>query len=797
MSLIADFLDDSHRRLLRPTGGCHNCPRKRVDFVPATLRDTKIILVGEAPGETEVTEQEGFVGSSGKLLRAELAAAGITDYSLTNTIHCRPPKNTTPAAKEVQCCLSQFVLDEVRGYPIVVLVGNVPLQAFFPSSGGRITQGDRYRGNVAWHPDFPGQRFYNIYHPAYILRRKDLEGEFRQQIERLGRILRGEPTAPWKVHRGGGERFWEVLRKSLEFPLISLDIETNRLESWAIDARVRSIAFTADGIDVIFAHEGEHHFIAVLEAVRDFLKKPGKHVVGLNTGFDLDFLEHELEFEMEATSHDVANVWYEAKQYKMPGLKELQSKEGDGYRYLVYRPDDEKDLELLGNYNAEDVVHPLALFKKGMSLLKPRTQDMILRVSGPSSYILRKISTNGFYLRQDYWKDKIKEYTKKQRDIVEAWRVADPMFIPSVHESGNGLLEYLFKLKRLPVLKETEEGDPSTDESCLKEWLRQGHSICQHLLDWREVDKILSTYLVGFEKHVGTDGRIHSQYTSTYTDSVRSSSRKPNLQNIPRVKEIRDLFGVPLGSYLIESDFSQIEFRIMVCLARDEGGIAAYLRGEDAHTQTARAFSNGLPPTKEQRSWAKVVNFALLYGGDAFKVQQWARDQYGLDWTIEQAFDFTDGFFTTYPRIKEYHRIADEELAQNHGWFESITGHIFHYPDWNSTNKGKRDHAFRSHINARAQGPAAQICFLTMVHAHRLFRERRLGVKMVNTVHDSILIEVPSKDLVAPTVAAVEDAKEIAFQWVKDWFIVPLVMDHEVGTSWGSKQDLKDWLAAA
>src|SRR5690606_17500218 len=144
-----------------------------------------------------------------------------------------------------------------------------------------------------------------------------------------------------------------------------------------------------------------------------------------------------------------------------------------------------------------------------------------------------------------------------------------------------------------------------------------------HLLLIKEIDKIVSTYLTAYDKHVGQDSRLRSNYTITFTDSGRSSSRNPNLQNIPRKKEIRDLFGVPPGCVLLESDLSQIEFRIMVSLAKDANGIAGYLRGEDAHTLTARSFSPN--PTKEHRTWAKAINFALLYGGDWWNVQRSAR----------------------------------------------------------------------------------------------------------------------------------------------------------------------------
>lgn len=791
MNLLAELLGEG-RQILRPSGGCHNCPRKRIDFVPATLRPGKILILGEAPGKTEVETGEGFTGASGSLLReglVEWSGLDLSEVSFSNTIHCRPPENATPQAKEISCCLSQFVMNEIRDYSLVVLAGGVPLKALFPKA-----KAAKFRGNIAWHPDFPGTRFYSVYHPAYILRRPDMKGRFRQQLERLGRIVREpEGKVPFTLLRSGGAEYNQALDRALAAPLISLDFETNSLKSWLPSSETRSVALTHDGKTVLFASEDDPHFIGVLEKVRQFLSKPEKSVVGMNIGFDLDWIERELGFFIQCQGvHDVATIFYEARQYKMPSLKEMVANELDGYRYLVYQPSEETDMDLLGLYNAEDVIYPLELFKKGIREVGPKTRDMLFRVSGPSGYLLRKITSNGIYLRQEYWHDKIVEYRELEEQALVAWREEDPSFIPTQHDTGKGLHKYLFELRGLDVIRTTEKGAPQVDGSAIKEWIRQGHTYLRHLLELRRIEKIRSTYLDAYHKHLGPDGRIHSQYTNTFTDSVRASSRDPNLQNIPRNREIRNLFGAPPGRVIMESDFSQIEFRVMVCLARDENGIAAYQRGEDAHTATARSFMSGEKPTKDERSWAKVINFSLLYGGDAYKVQQWARDQYGLDWTLQTAQGFVDAFWQTYPRLPDFHTKSHAELTQNRGWFESVTGHRFFYKDWDHPSQGTRDHAYRAALNSQAQGPAAQICFLTGWHALRILREMGLGnVLFVNTVHDSLISEIPDPKTVPNVIAAIEEAKDIAYEWVKDWFIVPLTMEHEVGEAWGSLEEVK------
>jgi DNA polymerase I-like protein with 3'-5' exonuclease and polymerase domains len=684
------------------------------------------------------------------------------------------------------------VLEEIKDYPIVALCGSVALRALFPTRPGVRVVASHYRGNVAHHPDFPGQRFYTLYHPSAILRNATLKAEFRQQMERLARIVAGEPAPAWQVLHGNTIAFQTALQEALAAPLISLDFETTALDSWEPTTRIRSLALTADGRNVLFVHEDESHWIAVMAAVRAYLEQPAKGVVGNNIGFDLDMIEHDADFVVRCTGiHDVGVIWYQAGQYRMPSLKELTAKELDGYRYLVYDPATESDLTLLANYNGEDVVHSLKLFYKGMQLLKPKTRDLVTRVLGPTSLVLRQIQSAGFYLRPDYREAKIKEYAERRRAVIAAWHDEDPEFLPSKHESGNGLRYYLFQIRGLPALHETDKGEPATDKKAIKQWIRNGASYLRHLLELREIDKRLSTNLRAYDKHIDMRNRVHSSYTLTYVDSGRSSSREPNAQNVPRVPDIRDLFGVPPGCRLIEADLNQIEFRIMVCLAQDPTGIAAYNRGEDAHTTTAKQFAEN--PTKEQRSRAKPVNFSLLYGGSWENVQTTALNDYDLDWPPELCKKFTAGFFDTYKQLPAFHRASRDELIQNRGWFESVLGHIFHYRDWDHAEQGKRDHAFRAALNSKAQGPAAQINFAIEVHARRLLAERGLAqrVPFVNTVHDSTLIEVPEEGCVEPVIATMEEAVGIVYEWVKPWFVVPLVMDYKVGEAWGSLEDYR------
>lgn len=787
---LLDQIEGAHRRVLQVSGGCHNCPRRRVDFVPATLRQGPVLWLGEAPGKTEVAEQEGFVGKSGQLLRREADDAGVPEpWSFSNTIHCRPPENDTPQPKEISCCLSQFVLDEIRGYPVVVLAGAIPLKALFPKA-----RQDHFVGNVAWHPDFPGQRFYSIYHPAYVLRRPDLLEDFRKHLKRLARIAKGEPPVPWKIIRGA--KGIAELKQMVAAPMLSFDVETTKTATWEPGMRIKSFCATVDGKTVVAAHEDDPSFTAGLTTLQGFLEAEEKSVIGANVAFDVEVLETDLQFTAKCTGvHDPAIWWYEAGKYQQASLKQLVSDQLDGYRYLIHEPHLMRDVDLLLNYNAEDVVHPIALVQRAAQRVQPNTRDLVTRVLSPATLILRRMQATGLHIREDYRLAKIAEYKEQRRAAVLAWKDEDPEFIPSTHESGKGLMEYLFKIRQLPVISQTEKGAAVTDQGAVKQWIHNhGATYLKHLLTIREIDKYLSTYLEAYEGIMDARSRIHPRHWLTTTDSSRPSCREPNVYNIPRDRLIRDLFGCPPGSVLVESDLSQIEFRIMVCLAKDENGIAGYLRGDDAHTMTARTIAGVDKPTKEQRSLAKPVNFGTLYGGSEYMLQQYAFNEYGVVWTIDEARGFRNNFMATYPRIPEFHRASERKLVFNRGNFESVTGHVFYYDDWNNEDKGRRDHAVRSAINAEAQGPASNICFYIAVLARRLLDQRGFAsARFVNSVYDSIMTEVPQPKWIPDIIATMNEATAMAYEWVRPWFIVPLVIEHATGESWGS---LEEWKVA-
>lgn len=769
-------------RVLTHTGGCHNCVRRKQTYVPPIIvKGAQVIVV-----YSSATDEEFKGGESNGLqkLRSVLDKYSIRPYSLTYCVHCA---GTDPDEKIISACMNQFVQEEVRGVPYVVLVGNMPAKAFFPGMGA-----NKLRGNVIWHPDYPGQRFYTISDPNHILQNPHLEGMFDLQVERLSRILQ-ETEPKFTVVHGTSQEAWDYLEWILAQKIVSLDIETNKLESWAPDAKMRSLALAATEDKAYFVHESEPQFIGVMDRLQTFLENPRSRVVGQNIGFDLEWLERHENFWVQAeVVIDTAFLYYQLRSYQQPGLKELSSKEADGYRYLVYEPHKEKDLWLLGQYNCEDVVEPLKLLRRAIKELPALTVDLCMRVGGPSNLALRRMTAAGIYFNVNLQKEIEEELEKEKAEIIAEWKEFDPRFNPGIHLSDAGLELYFFTLCGLPVLTRTPTTKkPQVNKANLKEWERQGFRVATLFLRYSANEKKQSTYVSGYDKHVHRDGRLHPDFINTQTDSGRPSAKDPNSQNVVRIARIRSTYGVPDEDWVyVESDYSQAELRIAVSLANDQAGIKAYLDGQDLHAKTAESFA-GPGYTKAHRTDAKPVNFALIYGGSAEGLQAYARDVYGVIMTLEEAREWVKIFFGTYKGLPPWHQATNAELLVNKGHAITCVGHRFFYKEWNSTDRGERDHAFRAHINSKCQGTATYMLLYNIILTQRELIARKIPHRalIINEVHDSMHAQV-RKDALPEYIQIVEKAKNEVARWASPWLKVPLVMEHDAGPDWGTAKGL-------
>ncbi|MEN2346087.1 DNA polymerase I [Lentilactobacillus parabuchneri] len=343
--------------------------------------------------------------------------------------------------------------------------------------------------------------------------------------------------------------------------------------------------------------------------------------------------------------------------------------------------------------------------------------------------------------------------------------------------SPKQLGKILFEKLRLPILKKTKTGY-STSVDVLEK-LAPDAPIVQNVLDYRQIAKLQSTYIDGLLKVIHKDdGKVHTRYLQTLTQTGRLSSVDPNLQNIPiRTEEgrlIRQAF-VPTqpGWQIFSSDYSQIELRVLASITGDQNMQEAFKEGEDIHATTARRIF-GLPSneavTPELRRQAKAVNFGIVYGISDFGLSQ----NTGI--TRKQAHQFIERYFEEYPGVKKY---MDDivKFARNHRYVETIAHRRRYLPDINSNSFNLRSFAERTAMNTPIQGSAADIIKIAMINMNKAIKDMK--TKMLLQVHDELIFEVPNDELetVKKLIPSVMDSAikldvplKVESHWGKTWY---------------------------
>ena len=337
--------------------------------------------------------------------------------------------------------------------------------------------------------------------------------------------------------------------------------------------------------------------------------------------------------------------------------------------------------------------------------------------------------------------------------------------------------ELLFdKLKLDTKAKKSKTGQYSTSEEVLMA-LKEKHAIVGLILDFRELKKLISTYISALPSYIAPDGKIHTTYNQTVTATGRLSSSNPNLQNLPirseRGRFIREAVIPDEGCLFLSADYSQIELRLMAHFSQDEHMLAAFRSGQDIHAATAaRIYGKPIEEiTKDQRRKAKTANFGIIYGISAFGLAQ------QLDCSRTEAKQLIDDYFAAFPRVISYIE-SQKELARQKGYAETLFGRKRYLPDITSQNATVRSFAERNAVNAPIQGTAADIIKMAMVSIHRRFKEENLKAQMIMQVHDELNFNVPVNE--------VEQVREIVVNEMQNavHLSIPLIAECGVGKNW-------------
>lgn len=393
----------------------------------------------------------------------------------------------------------------------------------------------------------------------------------------------------------------------------------------------------------------------------------------------------------------------------------------------------------------------------------------------PTAVVLQKIERNGVLIDAGLLATQSNELGARILELEKkAYELAgQPFNLGSPKQIG----EIFFTKLELPVVKKTPSGAPSTDEEVLQK-LAEDYPLPKVLLEYRGMAKLKSTYTDKLPKMINkATGRVHTNYAQAVAITGRLASNDPNLQNIPvrtaEGRRIREAFIAPPGAHIVSADYSQIELRIMAHISGDEAMLRAFAEGEDIHRATAAEIF-GVAPAEvqpEQRRYAKVINFGLIYGMSAFGLAA----NLGIDRTAAQ--NYIDRYFARFAGVKRY---MDETRAEAkaQGFVQTVFGRRLWLPEINSPNGPRRQGAERAAINAPMQGTAADLIKLAMIAVQDWLEREGLATKMIMQVHDELVLEVPDAEL-----ALVKDMLPKLMSGVAE-LKVPLVAEVGVGCNW-------------
>ncbi|MGO4464831.1 DNA polymerase I, partial [Pseudoduganella sp. RAF53_2] len=523
----------------------------------------------------------------------------------------------------------------------------------------------------------------------------------------------------------------------------------------------------------------------VLEKMKPWLEDASKPKLGQNLKYDAhifanhgvalrgivhDTLLQSYVFESHRT-HDMDSLAMRHLNHKTIAYEEVC---GKGASQIGF---DQVEIQRATEYAAEDadITLRLHLAMHGHVAAHEGLTTVYNTIELPTAVVLQKIERNGVLIDAGLLNTQSSELAARIVELEQkAYELAEqPFNLGSPKQIG----EIFFTKLQLPVIKKTPSGAPSTDEEVLQK-LAEDYPLPKVLLEYRSMSKLKSTYTDKLPKMINVStGRVHTNYAQAVAITGRLASNDPNLQNIPvrtaEGRRIREAFVAPAGSHIVSADYSQIELRIMAHISGDENMLRAFAEGEDIHRATAAEIF-GVAPAEvqsEQRRYAKVINFGLIYGMSAFGLAA----NLGVDRAAAQSY--IDRYFARFAGVKRY---MDETRAEAkaQGYVQTVFGRRLWLPEINSPNGPRRQAAERAAINAPMQGTAADLIKLAMIAVQDWLESSNLRSKMIMQVHDELVLEVPDDEL-----ALVREKLPQLMAGVAK-LNVPLVAEVGVGKNW-------------
>jgi len=556
------------------------------------------------------------------------------------------------------------------------------------------------------------------------------------------------------------ERLAHWLQRLQAAELAAVDTETDSLDP--LVARIVGISFAVEpgrAAYVPTGHAGpdapvQLPLLEVLATLRPWLEDAARAKVGQNLKYDLHVLANH-GVTLRGVAHDTMLQSYVLEPHLGHGLEKLAERHL-GRRGLSYEdlcgkgvhqiPFAQVDVARATRYSGEDSEMALQLH----GLLWPRLQAqgrlaaVYAEIEMPAMRVLQRIERHGVLIDAAVLAAQSRDLAERMLALErQAYEIAgQPFNLGSPKQIG----EILFGRLGLPVKKKTASGSPSTDEEVLQA-LAADYPLPARILEHRSLAKLKGTYTDKLPAMVNpATGRVHTNYAQAVAVTGRLASNDPNLQNIPirtaEGRRVREAFVAPPGHRIVSADYSQIELRIMAHISEDPALLRAFALGLDVHRATASEVF-GVPleaVSAEQRRYAKVINFGLIYGMGAFGLAS------NLGIEQKAARDYIDRYFTRFAGVRRYMDQTKARAAEQ-GYVETWFGRRVWLPDIRGGNGPRRAAAERQAINAPMQGTAADLIKLAMIQVQQVLDEQQRATRMIMQVHDELVFEVPEAEL--------------------------------------------------
>ena len=609
-----------------------------------------------------------------------------------------------------------------------------------------------------------------------------LEGTLAAAAERASNLVY-DTVLDWSAFDA-----WMAKLQAAE--LVAIDTETSSLDE--MKAEIVGISFSVTPGEAAYVPLAHDYPDApeqlprdeVLARMKPWLEDASRHKLGQHIKYDRHvFANHGIE--VKGYVHDTMLQSYVLEVHKPHGLASLAERHtgrsGIDYEDLCGKgahqiPFSQVVIDKAAEYSCEDSDQTLDVHRVLWPQLEADERlKFVYELEIASSETLYRIERNGVLI--DAGALASQSHELGQRIVAleqQAYEIAgQPFNLGSPKQIG----DIFFNKLGLPVIKKTPSGAPSTDEEVLEK-LAEDYPLPAKILEHRGLSKLKGTYTDKLaQMALPRTGRVHTHYAQAVAVTGRLSSNDPNLQNIPvrtaEGRRIREAFVAPEGRVIASADYSQIELRIMAHISGDEALLRAFNEGIDVHRATAAEVFGSTPDkvSSEQRRYAKVINFGLIYGMSSFGLAR----NLGIDNTAAKSY--IDRYFARYPGVKNY---MDETRAsaKERGYVETVFGRRLYLPEIRSPNGPRRGAAERAAINAPMQGTAADLIKLSMNAVQQALDAHGLGTRMVMQVHDELVFEVPEAEVdwvraeVPRIMAGVADLK------------VPLLAEIGFGPNW-------------